>query len=202
MKLTVTATSKALAQFVARTLGQEGCWVAAVTVSARPGATPSVVVQATPVVAGERGARVSLSASRSGDREPTLDLAQVEAVARAFARRSAPVVKAPPPVSGVTVDRVDGLLTIAGGPPVQLTERELALIDYLAGRAGKPVTRAELAESVWHEKRLPSNVLDVYIRKLRKKLGAQAPLLQTVRGVGYRLAPIRPNSRVGLAATP
>lgn len=75
--------------------------------------------------------------------------------------------------------------------PVALTTREYELLEVLARRLDRPLTRRELLDHVWGADRDPSsNVVDVYIGYLRKKLGidgAGAPQIETVRGLGYRL---------------
>ena len=77
---------------------------------------------------------------------------------------------------------------VIGGRRVGLTPRELDVMRYLWEREGKIVTRAELLDHVWEpEYEGGSNVVDVVIRGLRKKLGAEAPMVATVRGAGYRL---------------
>ncbi|MEU7641289.1 MULTISPECIES: response regulator transcription factor [unclassified Streptomyces] len=69
-----------------------------------------------------------------------------------------------------------------------LTSKEFALLEVLATRADQAVPRAELIEKCWDEMAEPSsNVVDVLVSQLRRKLG-DPPLLHTVRGVGYRLA--------------
>jgi two-component system copper resistance phosphate regulon response regulator CusR len=77
------------------------------------------------------------------------------------------------------------------GREVSLTAREYALLEYLARRAGAVVGRAEIAEHVWDETYEPfSNVIEVYVRRLRRKLddpGAES-LIRTRRGEGYALA--------------
>ena len=77
------------------------------------------------------------------------------------------------------------------GREVPLTAREYALLEYLARRAGAVVGRAEIAEHVWDESYEPfSNVIEVYVRRLRRKLddpGAES-LIRTRRGEGYALA--------------
>ncbi len=78
-----------------------------------------------------------------------------------------------------------------GGRVVELTAKEYGLIEYLARRRGEVVGRADISEHVWEEDYDPfSNVIEVYIQRLRKKLeeGQAGPrLLQTRRGEGYRL---------------
>jgi two-component system copper resistance phosphate regulon response regulator CusR len=71
-----------------------------------------------------------------------------------------------------------------------LTAKEYALLEYLARRAGDVVSRGDIAEHVWDEHYDPmSNVVDVYIQRLRRKLEAagQASLIRTRRGEGYQL---------------
>lgn len=76
------------------------------------------------------------------------------------------------------------------GQPLPLTARELALLEYLMLHPGRPLDRATIAEHVWdadYEAR--SNVIDVIVGRLRRKLeaGAASQLLHTVKGIGYIL---------------
>ena len=75
--------------------------------------------------------------------------------------------------------------------PLSLTAREYALLEYLAHRAGSVVSRADIAEHVWDEHYDPmSNVVDVYVQRLRRKLdrpGSES-VIRTRRGEGYQLA--------------
>jgi DNA-binding response OmpR family regulator len=76
------------------------------------------------------------------------------------------------------------------GTQVALTAKEYALLEYLARRAGDVVSRADIAEHVWDEHYDPfSNVVDVYIQRLRRKLElvGEASLIRTRRGEGYQL---------------
>jgi two-component system, OmpR family, copper resistance phosphate regulon response regulator CusR len=76
------------------------------------------------------------------------------------------------------------------GVAISLTQKEYALLEYLMRHAGRPVTREQIAEHVWKTEFDPStNIVDVYINYLRKKIdgGDQAQLLHTVRGTGYML---------------
>ena len=76
------------------------------------------------------------------------------------------------------------------GDQVRLTTREYALLEYLARHAGEVVGRADIAEHVWDETYDPlSNVIDVYIKRLRRKLDQLSPesLIKTRRGEGYVL---------------
>lgn len=70
---------------------------------------------------------------------------------------------------------------------VGLTPLEFAVMDYLYEREGKAVTRVSLLADVWgHNYEGGSNVVDVVVRSLRKKLGERASMVETVTGVGYR----------------
>jgi len=77
-----------------------------------------------------------------------------------------------------------------GNRAIPLTTKEYALLEFLARNAGRVVGRAEIAEHVWDESFDPfSNLIEVYINRLRRKLdeGAAKPMLQTRRGSGYIL---------------
>jgi hypothetical protein len=74
------------------------------------------------------------------------------------------------------------------GRRVRLSPLEFGVLEALHGRPGKPVSRADLLAIVWGtEYAGGSNVVDVVVRALRRKLGASAGRIETVRGVGYRL---------------
>ena len=73
----------------------------------------------------------------------------------------------------------------------RIDRREYSLLEYLARRAGEVVGRADIAEHVWDEHYDPfSNVVDVYIQRLRRKLdrGDGPSLIRTRRGRGYQLS--------------
>jgi two-component system, OmpR family, response regulator len=76
------------------------------------------------------------------------------------------------------------------GQPIDLQPREFRLLEYLMRRAGQIVTRKMLLEGVWDYHFDPgTNVIDVHVSRLRKKLdeGFRQEILHTIRGVGYRL---------------
>jgi DNA-binding response OmpR family regulator len=74
-----------------------------------------------------------------------------------------------------------------GSAVVQLSDREFRVLHQLAAHVGEVLSRERLLSEVWGYHFDPgSNVVDVCIRRLRKKLGADAPI-ETVRHVGYRL---------------
>jgi DNA-binding response OmpR family regulator len=71
---------------------------------------------------------------------------------------------------------------------VPLTAREYQILEFLVRNAGKVVTRTALWEHVWESDAVPdSNVVDVYVRYLRNKLGRDPDLIRTIRGGGYVL---------------
>lgn len=77
-----------------------------------------------------------------------------------------------------------------GGGEIPLTTKEYSLLEYLAREKGKVVGRAEIGEHVWDENfDAFSNLIDVYIRRLRSKVdeGFAIQLIQTRRGAGYIL---------------
>lgn len=77
-----------------------------------------------------------------------------------------------------------------GGEGLELTAREFELLEYLMRHKGQAVTRAMLSVDVWKEPTgAMTNVIDVYINALRKKVErpGSPPLIQTLRGVGYTL---------------
>lgn len=75
-----------------------------------------------------------------------------------------------------------------GDRPVELSAREYQLLEHLVRNAGKVVSRTALWEHVWESGAEPdSNVVDVYIRYLRNKLGRNPDMIRTVRGGGYVL---------------
>jgi two-component system OmpR family response regulator len=81
------------------------------------------------------------------------------------------------------------------GRGIALGAREYNILEYLARHAGQVVTRTMMLEKIWNYHFDPgSNVVDVHIGRLRRKLedGFDSPILHTVRGAGYRLSPAGP----------
>lgn len=87
---------------------------------------------------------------------------------------------------------VESRSLLVDGEPVDLSPLELGVLLYLQRRGGAVVTREELLREVWgHEWTAGgSNVVEVVVSGLRRKLGSRAGALETVRGVGYRLGPL------------
>jgi two-component system, OmpR family, response regulator len=115
------------------------------------------------------------------------DLGELLARVRARGRRvggGAETVRVGP----LLVDRADRRATIEG-KRLDLTPREFVLLAYLAREAGRVVPRTELLAKVWETAFDPSsNVVEVHVKNLRDKLGSHAAMIETVRGVGYRMA--------------
>jgi DNA-binding response OmpR family regulator len=83
------------------------------------------------------------------------------------------------------------------GRLIELSPREFAVLEYLLRHPGQTLTRTQIAEHIWNfDFYNESNVIDVYIGYLRRKIdqGFNPPLLHTVRGVGYRLSAERGNA--------
>ena len=114
------------------------------------------------------------------------EFAELLARVRALIRRhekSNPRLK----VADLEIDVSTRKVTRAG-QPIELTTKEFALLEYLMQRAGQVVSRTAISEHVWDMHfDSESNVIDVYINFLRKKIdkGHKVPLLHTVVGVGY-----------------
>lgn len=74
------------------------------------------------------------------------------------------------------------------GRVIELTAKEYALLEYLVRNQARVIGREEISEHVWNESFDPvSNLIEVYVARLRKKLGPPA-LIQTRRGAGYIFA--------------
>lgn len=109
-------------------------------------------------------------------------LARIEALIRRAAGRASPVLSSGP----LDLDTVSHRVTV-GGTPVALTAQEFRALSYLMHHAGRVVSKTELGEHIYgHDFDFDSNVIEVLVSRLRKKLGVE--LIQTHRGQGYRLA--------------
>lgn len=112
------------------------------------------------------------------------DLDEIAARVRANARRAQ---NAPAPVivlDGLTVDRARGRIFAAGGDEIRLTQREWALFDALLGARGRVLGKARLEDALYaFDTEIEGNAVEVYVSRLRRKLGAQ--VIETRRGLGY-----------------
>jgi two-component system copper resistance phosphate regulon response regulator CusR len=123
------------------------------------------------------------------------DFGELIARLRALIRRgSQPLLPERVVVGPLTLD-TRGRRAQVGTREVPLTAKEYALLEFLVRRSGDVVSRGDIAGHVWDEHYDPfSNVVDVYIQRLRRKLDAAGAesLIRTRRGEGYQLvAPAR-----------
>jgi DNA-binding response OmpR family regulator len=114
--------------------------------------------------------------------------ARCRAILRRRERYADPVLR----WGDIALDRLRRSVECAG-VPVELTGKEFALLESLMMHRGQTCSRAQLLDEVWQlAPDTPTNVLDVYVNYLRRKLGSvsnsQAALIETVRGIGYRMA--------------
>ena len=115
-------------------------------------------------------------------------IARVEALSR---RRETGSVQTMLRVGELEMDLI-GRAVHRQGKEIDLQPREFQLLDFMMRHAGQSVTRTMLLEKVWEYHFDPqTNVIDVHISRLRSKIdkGFDKPMLQTVRGAGYRLEP-------------
>ena len=115
--------------------------------------------------------------------------AELLARIRALARRTAPPGDARLAVGDLELDEERHVARV-GSAAVDLSAREFALLAYLMRNEGRVVTRHQVLDAVWGaEPDVYSNVVDLYVSYLRRKLGelGRADLIRTIRGVGYTL---------------
>src|SRR5579871_2539445 len=111
--------------------------------------------------------------------------ARIRALVRRGGRRADTSLR----IDDLVVNLVEHTVTRAGRK-IELTPKEFSLLEYLMRNTGQSVTRAQIIEHVWNLSfDTMTNVVDVYINYLRKKIDAVAErkLIHTVRGVGYTL---------------
>ncbi len=115
-----------------------------------------------------------------------------ELIARihAVTRRASGAVQSILSVADLTVN----LLTREvrrGRAKIEVTPREFALLEHLMRSPGRVLTRVQICEQVWDYHFDPgTNLVDVYVQRLRKKIDSCSPLklIETIRGVGYRIS--------------
>jgi two-component system copper resistance phosphate regulon response regulator CusR len=117
------------------------------------------------------------------------DFKELLARLRALLRRSADFRPPVARVADLALDTASHAVERAG-KSLSLTAKEYALLEYLVLNEGRVVGREQIAQHVWDEAFDPfSNVIDVYVKRLRAKLdaGGQPRLIHTRRGEGYIL---------------
>ena len=110
---------------------------------------------------------------------------EVLARLRALIRRSTGQVASELRCGAVTLDPRTARVTL-GGTPVRLTSHEYRVLAYLMHHRGRVVPQAELVEHIYaQDMDRDSNTVEVFIARLRRKLGAS--MIETIRGLGYRM---------------
>jgi two-component system response regulator PhoP len=117
-------------------------------------------------------------------------MARLNALVRRAAGHATPVMRFGP----IALDTAGRVVTLEDRP-VKLTSYEYRTLEYLILNAGKTISKTELTEHLYHQDfDRDSNVLEVFIRRLRQKLDPEQTLqpITTIRGLGYRfdLAPV------------
>jgi DNA-binding response OmpR family regulator len=116
--------------------------------------------------------------------------AELLARIRALSRREPALLSNELRAGDLVMNTVTREVTRGGGSPIELTAKEYALLEYLMRHPNQVLTRTVIAEHVWnYDFDNATNVIDVHVKNLRKKLdgGGSASLIQTVRGVGYKI---------------
>jgi len=109
---------------------------------------------------------------------------------RALLRRSSPYTNGRLEIGGLVVDPATHMVE-REGRSIDLTPKEFALLEYFMYHPNQVVTREMIEQHIWsYDFECSSNVIDVYVRRLRRKIDVsfEVKLLATIRGIGYRLA--------------
>jgi two-component system copper resistance phosphate regulon response regulator CusR len=162
---------------VCRTIRESGCAVPILMVTARDAVEARIE---------------GLDAGADDYLVKPFDFGELLARLRALIRRGRqPLLPDRVTVGPITIDTRSRRVRVRNRD-VFLTAKEYALLEYLVRRAGDVVSRGDIAEHVWDEHYDPvSNVVDVYVQRLRRKLDQSGfdSLIRTRRGEGYQLAP-------------
>ncbi len=124
------------------------------------------------------------------------DFGELLARLRALLRRSRDVLAPRISVGDLSIDTVRHAVR-RGNRDIPLTGKEYDFLLCLAVNAGRVVSRAELTQDVWGGETVYSNIIDVYVSRLRRKIdeGERVPLLATLRGAGFLLEASSPRIR-------
>ncbi|MDX2104120.1 MAG: response regulator transcription factor, partial [Alphaproteobacteria bacterium] len=115
------------------------------------------------------------------------DVRELEARVRALLRRPLGSATNLTRCGDLVVDRTAMLVTLAG-QPLALTRREFALLEVLAARPGRIVTKDDLIDQLFGIDDTPSaNAIEQYVARLRRKLEGGSVHIRTLRNLGYRL---------------
>jgi len=116
--------------------------------------------------------------------------AELLARLRALARREPGVIAPSLDIGDLTLDTTTREVS-RGGRLIEMTTKEYAILEYLMRHPNQVLTRSMIAEHVWnYDFDNASNVIDVHIRNLRRKIddGFSTKLISTIRGAGYRIS--------------
>ena len=117
--------------------------------------------------------------------EPPELAARVRALMRRPAADPSPVIR----VGNLEIDRSRCTIRVAG-EQVDLRRREWVLLERLAVRVGKVVSKERLATEMFgFDEVVAPNAIEVYVARLRRKLGPHGPAIRTMRGLGYVMEP-------------
>ena len=114
-------------------------------------------------------------------------IARIEALARRSTRFAEDAPETVLRAGAIALD-LDTLEATVEGEPLDLTAKEREILKLFLSRPGRVFSRERILNSVWGASEDPlTNIVDVYVGRLRRKLGPQGDKLQTVRGAGYKL---------------
>lgn len=116
------------------------------------------------------------------------NMEEVLARVRALIRRSAGLASSEIRLGAMVLDTRASRVSV-NGTPIRLTAQEYRLLTYLAINSGRTISRTELTEHIYRQDfDRDSNTIEVFVGRLRKKLGAR--VIETVRGLGYRIGEV------------
>jgi two-component system response regulator TctD len=116
------------------------------------------------------------------------DFRELEARVRALLRRSGGAAVSVLQVGDVALDQVSRSVTVGGAQRV-LTRREITLLETLMARPQKVFTKPELLDQMFgYDTEAGENAIELYVGRLRRKLGAARMEIRTLRGLGYQVA--------------
>jgi two-component system response regulator TctD len=116
------------------------------------------------------------------------DFRELEARVRALLRRSGGAAVSVLQVGDVALDQVSRSVTVGGAQRV-LTRREITLLETLMARPQKVFTKPELLDQMFgYDADAGENAIELYVGRLRRKLGAARMEIRTLRGLGYQVA--------------
>jgi two-component system response regulator TctD len=120
------------------------------------------------------------------------DVAELDARCRAVVRRRHGMTQSLIQVGGLELDAAASTVT-AGGQPLDLRSRELRLLEVLLSSPGQVFSKAQLMDKLFGlSEEASENAIEVYIGRLRRKILNGGVVIETVRGLGYRLREATP----------